>query len=618
MLVTNDNVQSVIEGLLPCKRLVVDTETTGLKPFDGCTLFSLAIHDGEQGYYFNFNHYEGKDEYVLPSPLILKPLFDEPRLWIGHNIKFDLHFLAEAGLVACNWTAFYDTMVGARILRNDEISYSLDNCAQRNLDAKKDDEVKAWLDENKAFTKIDVPGKAAQVKAYHYENVPFDLISKYAIKDVELTQGLFDFQMPKFSDEEKEVVQQESYLIKVFYDMERRGIKIDPDFVKAGYSYERIERDKVLSEFKELTGEELVDSGKALAPIFERYGFELPLTFKSKQPDVSENVLRTMDHELPKLVLRFRDHEKRHSYFGNYIYHSDSNDVVHANIRQAGTTTGRLSYMEPNLQNIPSSDDSKFPIRRAFVPRDGYFFLMVDYAQMEFRLLLDYANEEELIRRIKDDGHDPHDATAELTGLTRKAAKTLNFGLLYGMGIKKLGNAIGVGFDESKSFKQKYFQALPRVKNIIYKAQDTQRSRKFVKNWMGRRYYLDDPRFAYRAINSIIQGGCADICKKAMLSLYNELEGTDAHLLVQIHDEVLFEIPNDRVDLIETIVGIMDNAYPYRNMPLTTTAAYSVQSFHDAIEKDSWEDVVSELSAREGFRQSSKEGHGDTAKNMGV
>lgn len=219
--------------------------------------------------------------------------------------------------------------------------------------------------------------------------------------------------------------------------------------------------------------------------------------------------------------------------------------------------------------------------------------------------MLEYANQTDLIEKIKA-GHDPHDATAELTGLTRKPAKTLNFGLLYGMGIAKLAAAIGVTYDEAKEFKWTYFGALQKVKNFIKNTSDTQAQRGYIWNWAGRRYYLDDPKWSYKAANSLIQGGCADIVKLAMVRLEEFLQAYHSRMVLQVHDEVLFEIDIAELHIIPELCIIMEQAYAAKNMPMSCAISYSPSNFHDMIEvpKDAAAETIGKALSEKGFIQS--------------
>jgi len=249
-------------------------------------------------------------------------------------------------------------------------------------------------------------------------------------------------------------------------------------------------------------------------------------------------------------------------------------------MRQGGTATGRFSYADPNLQNLTKNDPGEFKVRRCVIPDENYFFGSIDYDQMEFRLMLDYAGQLDLIKQIKE-GYDPHTATSELVGIPRRAAKILNFGLLYGMGLDLLAKSLGVTREEAREFKSQYFGRLGRVKKFIRTATYRAESRGFVHDWLGRRFYTSDKRFVYKAANSIIQGGCSSIVKKAMNELDTFLEDKKSHMLIQIHDEILFNVHNDEKEILPELSKIMAEVYPFTHMPMSCSISTSKKNFHD-------------------------------------
>lgn len=586
VLVTEEIIDSVLEELKSEPVLAVDTETTGLRPFHSDEIFSIIVSSPTKDYYFNFNWYSelGVEQYHLKDRKKLKPLFDTPRKWILQNAKFDLHLLNKSDLLPKG--EYFDTQVAGRVLYNIHESYSLDAMAERELGERKDDAVMKWLEANKCFQMEAVPGRKKHNKKYFFEQVPFEIISKYGMKDGRLTLKLYQHQTdnsknPYFATD-AQVLDNEMKLIHTLFHMEQTGVKINRKYCEGASQYELGRAHGFATRWRDMVGSDLVDSGEYLKPVFEGLGFHIPFTDKG-EPNVDYNVISLIDHPLARLLEDYRDAEKRYVTFMGILYAADSADVVHTNFKQSGTVTGRMSSVEPNLQNLAAEDSSPLPIRRAFVPRPGFFFCSIDYKQMEFRLLLEYAQEMELINKIIA-GHDPHQATADMTGLSRKAAKTLNFGLIYGMGVAKLAKAIGVTQAEAREFKQKYFDALPGVQRFLWQAQSRQARRGQSWNWFGRRFQLKERKFAYRAPNSIIQGGSADVCKIAMNRIHEALKGSKSRMLLQVHDEILFEIAFDESGVIDKVLKIMETAYPHRNIPLTCSVSYSLESFHDMID----------------------------------
>jgi DNA polymerase-1 len=252
-------------------------------------------------------------------------------------------------------------------------------------------------------------------------------------------------------------------------------------------------------------------------------------------------------------------------------------------MNQGGTQTGRFSYSAPNLQNVPKEavEGKDFYVRKCFVPRPGYCFVMIDYDQQEYRLMVDLAGENELIKKING-GLDVHTATAEMMGVDRTTAKTINFMLLYGGGHEKLAKALGITNLRAKELKGRYFRTLPKVERFIKETKIGGELLGLVTNWMMRRYYLFDKGKAYILPNHIIQGGCADVIKSAMVKISTFLEASNylTHMLVQVHDELLFEVHESELHLVPKFKEIMESIYkPMRGLHLTCGVDHSWESW---------------------------------------
>jgi DNA polymerase-1 len=613
IIVEDGNLQDTLIYLKNQKVLAVDTETTGFRVFQDDELFSIQITTEKlENFYFNFWEYDKcgawcTDEGVLDAisyegeiyktlgPVLSKEII--PRLSdvlrgkmvFLQNAKFDMHFLEKAG-VELDFEV-HDTWVGGRLLYNDHASYSLDNQAKRELGESKIDLVMKYMDDMGAYSMEFVQGKQSKNKNYRFYEVPFGLMFEYGCKDTELTMrlGLKQVEGIKAQNARQkvgtlygfgfmDVYENEKTLTKVCQKIEKRGIKIDRRYCEEAFEFERTSYLQKEAEFSKETGREFIDSGDCLGPILNaRTGKELPKT-QDGAWEVSESVLSKLDDTVAKLVLEHRSHYKNaHTYFAGFMKFADKNDILHPDMLQAGTRTGRFSYRDPNLQNVPTEDTSKYPIRRAFVPREGKYFVMIDYKQMEFRLMLEYAQETELIRKLLQ-GFDPHQATADLTGVTRSQAKVLNFGILYGMGKDKLAAALKCTSKEAYNFKQQYFDGLPMVQNLIIQQTTNAKARGFVINWFGRLFQFPDQRFSYKATNALIQGGCADVVKRAMVMMKDE------PVLLQIHDEILLEYDLGDTTSVEKAVHTMENSFPAKRLPLTTSIEHSLESWGDSME----------------------------------
>jgi DNA polymerase-1 len=562
----------------------LDTETYGAEFTD--RMFALQISTGAATYYFNLHAYAGMGAsapYAWAAPALisrLKPVFDrEEALWFIHNAKFDLRRLAIEGTKIRGQV--HCTQMCERFVYNQHTSYSLAACLERRGLAK-DDAVASYIVEHKLWTMVN--GE----KRMHFEKVPFDLMFKYGCIDAEKVRLL--------GLDQRRVLDQHAYyhndlqLQKVAYEMEEIGIRVRTDYAQGGADYERSKQTEVEQQISDLAGEPFRAGPKWLRTLFDRNGVPYRTNPKTGNPKFDKSELDKIEHPVAGLIRQYRKHEQ---YAGTYYDVYSKVDTVHAFIKLWGTDTGRFSYAEPNLQNVPKEEslgeDVPFQVRGCFAPRsDDHVFVMVDFNQQEFRLMLDYAGEHDLIKRINDHGEDVHQATADLVGVTRKMAKTINFGLLYGMGAGKLAQALKLPETEAKAIRAQYFAKLPRVKALIEAIIQKAERRKYVETWVGRKLYVPAPwrdpdtgatvRFEYVMPNHLIQGGCGDIARLAMVAVHGLLsrECSRSAMLLQVHDELLFEIHRDELGVVDGIVEIMENTYrPFNGMKLTCGVEHS-------------------------------------------
>ena len=540
-------------------------------------------------YYFNFNEYEGVE--VLPREVLdnIRSLFmNVCKTIFMANAKFDLHMLdiAPSKLHA----RIYDILVNDRLLFNTHLSYSLDAVAKRN-GYEKLNTVEKYISENSLYEWQNIPGKKSRFKNKFYAKVPFEIMHPYGEADARITYDIGRKQLselaevfsvpPKYKNwaperEYPSIPELESKIIPVCYKMEKDGIALAIDFCRIKADEETKKYEEAARKFKDLTGEKFVDSGKALARIFEKMGVEVPRT-KKGNPSITDEWLENSDNRLSVLIKEYRTHSKiANTYYKNYLYFADNEGIIRPNMKQSGTATGRLSYSDPNLQNVPQGSE----VRKAFIPRPNYYFASIDFSQQEFRMALDYARETELADMITN-GHDPHTATAEVTNLTRQQAKTLNFATLYGSGGAKIASMLGVEAEEGKKFKRQYFKSLPFlsswIKAVTYKAKDEE----IVHTWAGRKLRFINGDFAYKAVNAIIQGGCADVSKIAMLEIDKFLKEKKSRMLIQVHDEFIFEIHESEKGIEAELAKIMESIFPYRILKLTTSISTSEKSWGD-------------------------------------
>lgn len=588
MIVNRQEFAQIVEKLASTAVVAVDTETTGLRAYQGHELFSVIFADSENEYYFDFNrNNRAAGSHPLGHVKYLQPIFDNPGILIGHNLKFDMHMLAKEGITFKR--TLWCTEAQARVEYNQHYTYSLDACSQR-LGFKKDDAVKEWMNKNGAYTKAKIEGKKQQKKDYQFWKVPLEIIQPYAEKDARLTYQLWQHQDKRFDEIDapgigapsiRLVSGLEAKITSAFFRVEQAGIKLDLDYCRRGLDHERTRVEENLRKFRELSGTDLVDSAPALKGPLSTAGVECGQTKKGSDSYAAAVLEEQKDHPLVAAVLAYRDAQKRAgTYWSSFLALAGRDGRVHANLRQAGTATGRTSCSDPNLQNLTAEDDSEYPIRRAFVPDEDEILVSIDYQAMEYRLMIDYAQERQLAEQVMA-GVDLHQATADMMGVTRKEAKTINFGLLYGSGIDKLAEMLGCTRTKAQELKYLYFEKLPNVRKFVKTVTSTAERRGYIFNWAGRRCYFPDPRFAYTAPNHLIQGGCADIKKIAVVAVDKFLENRESRILMEIHDELLLSMPRSELHLIPEIVTIMEQAYKPKLLPMKCSVAWSDKSWHD-------------------------------------
>lgn len=579
MLVQQNNLEEVLLSFNLLKNLSVDTETTGLEYFDLPFSFSIANASDT----FNF------DSRVIPdlwSNLLVKELFlQKDRTWIFQNAKFDVKMLRRRGIeIAGKWI---DIAVAARIVRNDYMGakpYSLASQARRH-GMEKDKAVDEYIKLNNCYeVRRDFFGE--ETKCPRFDYVPLDIMDRYAAKDARLTYDLYSLYIDQMDASDLILFKQECELTRVCFEMEEAGILVDKGFTTRALYGERSLIEEFKSLYHSLTGNEFVNSAKSAQKVLE---YQLPRT-EAGNPSLNDDVLEEIlikgsenDQNIAKLIQKIRHHEKRVStYFTSYLNSMDDRNLIHPTMWQAGTRTGRFSYSDPNLQNIPKDEDTddhreEYPVRACFIPSQRNFFLSLDYSQMEYRMMAAYANEEDVIEGVMN-GEDFHKRIADLVGIKRTQAKTLNFAILYGAGEEKIANMLGCTRLEARRLKYKYFMALPKVEKFIERVIATGRSRGYVVNWMGRKLY-SDPEFCYALPNHLIQGGGADVVKKAMVDIRKNLNFNGPGMVLQIHDQLVFELTDKDIPSIPTIIHIMETAFPEMNgMSLRVDASWSAKS----------------------------------------
>ena len=533
--------------------LALDTETTGLDYMDAKLVgISLSVKSGEAAY-IPLGHQEEEQLEVDVVLKKLKPVLESKKIKIiGQNIKFDRNILARHGI---NLASFEnDTMLMSYVLNSTATRHNLDALAQYYL-------------KYKTTTFEDVAGKG--VKQVTFDLVPMDQAVHYASEDADITYRLHEELKSRLAKEpvlNTLLEEVEIPLITVLSDMEQAGTLVNERVLKAQSKNLSERITKLETEAYELAGQEFnLGSPKQLQEIFfEKLKYPVLQKTPGGQPSTAENVLQQLseDYELPKIILEHRTLSKLKSTYTDKLPSqiSPSTGRIHTSFNQTGTSTGRLSSSDPNLQNIPIRTEDGRRIRQAFEAPNGYQLISADYSQIELRVIAHLSKDEGLLKAFKE-GQDIHSSTAsevfevdlqEVEPDQRRSAKAINFGLIYGISAFGLSKQLGINRNLAAEYMDIYFSRYPGVRKYMNKTKTEAKKIGYVETLYGRRLYLPEistgnairRQAAERvAINAPVQGTAADIMKKAMLSVNDSLkkQKIDAKLILQVHDELVVE-----------------------------------------------------------------------------
>ena len=576
------------------KIVAIDTETTGLNELsDELVGISLAIETNRACYIplkVHHNH-ESARASLLSSKTVQAALSDcltpEIRV-IGQHFKFDYKVLASWGLTVPN--IYFDTMIAAWLL--DSLHpVGMDNLALR------------YLNRNTIHFSALVPkAKKGQVQK-SFADVPLEQATHYAAEDADITWQLYQTfsLMLKQQGLEELFFNLEMPLVRILGDMELYGIGCKRSELQNYAAELEIELKHLESIVKTLTGEDFnLNSPQQLASVlFDK--LRLPAGKKTKQGYSTDTLtLEKLRHLHPTIVplLEFRRLNKLYS---TYVKSLPSlvlprTGRIHTHFSLIGTETGRLSCKDPNLQNIPVKDMAGRRIRSAFQPKSGWGFFSADYSQIELVVLAHFSADSGLSRAFQE-GRDIHQQTAgRLFGIEpeqvhaeqRRIAKSINFGVIYGMSAFRLAQDLGLTRKDAQHFIDAYFREFSGVRHFISQVLEQAEQQGFVETLAGRRREIrqlhsnnknERSHGERMAINTIIQGSAADIVKRAMILLVSQLEGMQSRLVLQVHDELIFEIPLEEKEPLQTLIlDVMEHAYDL-DVPLKVNGEWSTQSW---------------------------------------
>jgi len=568
---TESDLAGLVEKLKDKDHFCFDTETDSTDPITA-QLVGISISDEpRKGYYISVNGDDGLDKNRALN--LLKPLFENEALKIAQNFKYDYIMLFKNGV---NFGGdVFDTMIAAYLL-------------DANQKLKMDTLAKKYLNYETIPIEELIGKKGRNQKTM--DEIDAGEIYPYACEDADITLQLYDVLKENLKNDELEdiALEVEFPLIRVLAQMELYGVKLDLDMLSEFSKTLENDLNEVEEKIFEITGTEFnLNSPQQLSEVlFKKMGLPTGRKTKTGQYSTSESVLSKLaeDYEVPQLILDYRGLSRLKSTYVDALPKlvNEETGRVHTSFNQSIAATGRLSSSNPNLQNIPIRTKRGREIRKAFIADDGYKMLSADYSQVELRVIAAIAEDEAMMEAFRND-EDIHSRTAkeifnldsidEVTPNQRRKAKEVNFGIPYGVSAYGLASRLGLNNDEGKEIIDQYFERFPGILRYINETKEFAREHGYVKTLLGRRRYIPDIKtrnwnrrsFAERtAINMPIQGTAADIIKIAMIDMdeYIRKHNLGTRMLLQVHDELIFEIPSDEQDEMPSVIKrIMEEAY---------------------------------------------------------
>jgi DNA polymerase-1 len=571
------DIPALVERLRQAPLVGLDVESSSFEPHDSELVGLSLAASPEEVWYLPFGHRPAVGELAAPAPVRNLPPLDHaatapivdllrdplvPKA--GHDIKFDWQVLRRAGVELAGVT--YDSMLASFVLDPGRRSHTIDTLCLEHLGRTLQTyhELAGKGKSEIPFAEVAVPVAAnycgvdgATVLALHRFFAPM-------LAEMSLEPLLRDIEMP---------------LLKVLVDMEWEGITIDRSLfqrlsTELGGDLRRLEEDIARAAGTDVN----LNSPRQLASIlFEK--LQLPVLKKTKTgPSTDADVLEqlaAMGHELPRLILEYRELQKLKSTYVDTLPARINRTTgrIHTSFNQAGAATGRLSSAEPNLQNIPIRTSRGEAIRAGFIPRPGWVFLVADYSQIELRIMAHLSGDAAFIEAFRQGG-DIHRQTAALifsvpadqvTPEMRARAKTINFATIYGQGAFALSRQLGISLDDARGFIARYFERFSGVRNFLDRQIALAREQGYVETLFKRRRYIPEIKernFSLRAYgernaqNSPLQGSAADLIKLAMVRIHQAIDerGLAGRMLLQVHDELIFEAPPEEVQVLTEVV----------------------------------------------------------------
>ena len=560
-IVNKEEFDKFLKELKKQKEFVLDFETTSPNPLEAVPIGLSFCWKPGSAHYVALNGEGVELKYAFKA---LKSILEDEKIRkIGQNIKYEKLILSNYGIELKG--IYFDTMIASYLLNPSKMNHNLDDLAFEHLD-------------HKMISMSDLVGTGK--KKIGMDQVPLEKVSEYSCEDSDATLRLKEiFEKELFDKELDELFKKiELPLVDVLSEMERHGVKIDARLLKkTSVEIEKELEDLVTSIYK-IAGKEFnINSPKQLSQILF-VDLQLPVIKKTKtgySTDVGVLQSLALEHPLPKEILRYRELSKLKSTYVDALPEmvNPRTGRLHTSFNQTVTATGRLSSSNPNLQNIPIKTEQGRLVRKAFIAEKGNLILSCDYSQIELRILAHLSGDEELVSAFEKD-KDVHVHTASLifdveekdvTPEQRSTAKTVNFGIVYGISAFGLSRSLQTDPASAQLFIDSYFERYPRVKLYMEDKIEEARDAGYVTTLFNRRRYIPEintgsvreQQQAERiAINAPIQGSAADLIKIAMIDIHDEIKkkGLSSIMTLQVHDELVFEVPEKEMKLMQDLV----------------------------------------------------------------
>ncbi len=571
-ITTKIELDDLIESLKKAKYISIDTETSSLDTYTA-KLIGISISFKEfEGYYIPI---EAKGKIYIEKNYIIQKfnnLFESNPKIIGQNYKFDYKILKNNGFNPI--PPYFDTMIAAYLIDTNS-KVSLDFLAEKYLMHK------------------NIKYEDVIQKNDNFANISLEMATSYSSEDADITFRLFNLFTKKLKEDKLDKLMHEIEMPfnKVIIEMEENGIYLDKEYLKEygkelGKELEAIENEIIKSIGIDFN----LNSPKQMHEIlFEKLNLKLPEKMKKDSTDIKVLESLREQHESIENLIKYRQIAKlKSTYTDNLIELINyKTNRLHTSFIQTKTATGRITSINPNLQNIPIKDEKGRKIRKAFKPENGNIFISADYSQIELAILAHLSQDEVLIKAFENN-KDIHTETAsklfkieekEITPNLRRIAKSINFGIIYRMSDFRLAKELRITKEEAKGFINSYFDSYPKIKEFIINQINFVRNAGYSETILKRRRYIKEinsnnylERSAAEriAINSIIQGSAADIMKIAMVKVFNEFKSKkmESKILLQVHDEMLIESPIEEENEVKKILKIMMETAYTLNLPL--------------------------------------------------